>query len=191
MSKIYIMANLNKELKGLFNKYLDRLSYEKTHPKVEHQSYQPNLFDEKYTGVIYFYEWSDVTRTPKSFYSIEKFEEFLKSCEIYMQGFQREIISHMHNPYISCKKGEKELIIKSTYDSLKTALLDDSVAKGNPFRSTGAPSFNPMAKGSEERIPYNVGITRPPIQRPHMVFEPESRYPEMMPHAHNGEFWDW
>ena len=49
--------------------------------------------------------------------------------------------------------------------------------------------------GSEDKEPYNVEITRPPIQRPSTVFEPSGRYPEYtdccgMQHF-QGEFWDW
>jgi hypothetical protein len=183
------MANLNKQLKKLFHDYLNRKENERLHPNVEHKPYQPKLFSGEFTGVIYFYEWSDATRTPKTFYQLEKFEDFLEQCNIYLLGWQREIIKNMHNPYISCKKGEKELIIKVSYEALKAALLDDSIDKGNPFRSTGAPGFNPMAmpqKGSEDKEPYQVAITRP-----RMVFEPDSRYPDMMPQGLHEEFWDW
>ena len=82
----------------------------------------------------------------------------------------------MHNPYITCKKGEKELLIKSNYTALKNAL-------------ESSPLIN---FGSEEKEPYDVSITRPPIQKPKMVFEPESRYPESMPMCgRNEEYWDW
>ena len=88
----------------------------------------------------------------------------------------------MHNPYVTCKKGEKELIIKSSYTALKNAL--ESVVEQPPL----------INFGSEDKEPYNVAITRPPIQRPKMVFEPESRWPDMMPHCHlhdEEEFWEY
>lgn len=162
------MANLSKDLKSIFNKYLERKENERLHPRVEHESYfQPTLFSGggEFKGVIYFYEWSDVSRTPKSFYSLEKFEDFLESCNICLVGYQREILKNMHNPYVACKRGTKELIIKVTYEALKGALNAEN-------------SFNPMAMPQKE--PYQVAVTRPP-----MKLEPENRYPDM------GEFNEW
>jgi hypothetical protein len=156
------MANLSKDLKNIFNKYLERKEKERLHPTVS----QPNLFggNRGYTGIIYFYEWSDVTRTPKSFYSLEKFEDFLESCNICLMGYQREIINNIHNPYVTCKKGTKELLIKVSYDALKNA-VNIPTPEVNNF----------MAKGSEDKEPYQVAVTRPPIQRPPM-YEPEGRW---------------
>lgn len=161
------MANLSKDLKNIFNKYLERKEREKYQPKKE-SYFQPTLFsggESHFTGIIYFYEWSDVTRQPKTFYTLEKFEDFLESCNIYLVGYQREILKNMRNPYVACKRGTKELIIKVTYEALKGALNAES-------------SFNPMAMPQKE--PYQVAVTRPP-----MHFEPENRYPDM------GEFNEW
>lgn len=160
------MANLSKDLKNIFNKYLERKEREKYQPRKE-SYFQPTLFSGggEFKGVIYFYEWSDVSRTPKSFYSLEKFEDFLESCNIYLVGYQREILKNMRNPYVACKRGTKELIIKVTYEALKGALNAES-------------SFNPMAMPQKE--PYQVAVTRPPMR-----FELENRYPYM------GEYNEW
>jgi hypothetical protein len=168
------MANLSKDLKSIFNKYLERKEREKYQPRKE-SYFQPTLFsggESQFTGIIYFYEWSDITRQPKVFYTLEKFEDFLEQCNIYLLGWQREVIRNMHNPYISCKKGEKELLIKVSYEQLKAALLDNNISSSN--------------KGSEDKEPYQVAITRP-----RMVFESGSRYPDMMPHQEIDEYWDW
>lgn len=180
------MANLNKQLKALFNQYL--YGPKKSSVETRHESYTPPVrgFSE-FTGIIYFYEWSDATRTPKSFYALDKFEEFLNRSGIYLKSYQREIIKCMHNPYIACKKGEKDLIIKKSYEMLKNELTIPS-----PQPTPVSPS---TFRGSEDREPYSVAITRPPIQRPPMVFEPEGRYPDYMDccgRGHmQGEFWDW
>ena len=164
------MANLSKDLKNIFNKYLERKEREKYQPKKE-SYFQPTLFsggESQFTGIIYFYEWSDITRQPKTFYTLEKFEDFLESCNIYLVGYQREILRNMRNPYVACKRGTKELLIKVTYEALKGALNAES-------------SFNPMAMPKpKEEEPYQVAVTRPPMQ-----FEPENRYPDM------GEFNEW
>lgn len=154
------MANLNKQLRELFHAYMDRTNGSSI--PVRHESYrQPSLFDQTFTGVIYFYEWSDVSRQPKTFYTLEKFEDFLEQSNICILGYQREIIKNMRNPYVTCRKGTKELIIKVNYDALKSAVnLESSSMTSRP------PFSNFMAQGSEDKIP---------IQRPPM-YEPEGRW---------------
>ena len=171
------MANLSKDLKKLFHASLNK-------PRVEYGTYQPKLFNGEFSGIIYFYEWSDINRTPKSFYSIEKFEEFINRCSIYMQGYQREIIRNMRNPYITCKRGKRELVIKSNYQALKSA-MESSTEEVKP------PLID-FTKKEEDKEPYNVAITRPRIQKPKMVFEVDSRYPDIPQMGmENGEYWDW
>lgn len=181
------MANLNKQLKTLFNQYL--YGSKKSSVETRRESYTPPMRDfNDFTGIIYFYEWSDANRTPKSFYTLDKFEDFLNKSGIYLKSYQREIIKCMHNPYIACKKGERDLIIKKSYELLKSEL-----GMSSPPPTPVSPST--YRGGSEDKTPYNVAITRPPIQRPQTVFEPDSRYPEYTDlcgrgHYH-GEFWDW
>ena len=93
------MANLNKELKKLFFATLKRKAEEASRrtsptyggggycggmmPPVTHRptTYQPNLFSQTDgVGCIYFYEWSDTTRIPKSYYTLKAFEAFLNDC---------------------------------------------------------------------------------------------------------------
>lgn len=177
------MANLNKELKKIFLTTLKRKAEEASRPKtsptycggmvppVGHRptTYQPNLFTSERKdciGCIYFYEWSDITRTPKTYYTLDAFEKFLNDCCIYLASWQREILSHMRHPYVSCKKGERDIIIKSTYVELKNAIEEGSKANTVPFiqpkPSDGIPHFmSPMT----EREPYNVAITRAPSAR--------------------------
>lgn len=173
--KIYI-KNLRGELRRLFFAYLenkDKVSYTPNYSgyrppsSVNPQYRQPSLFDGDYDfqGIIYFYEWSDTNRAPKSYYTLRAFENFLNSCQIYLLAWQREIIKHMHNPYIACKKGQKDLVIKDSFEKLKNALnLDEAVKGSNPFHSTGdSLGYVPPSKGSEDREPYAVSITRPPV----------------------------
>lgn len=198
------MANISNKLKVLFHAYLNRLEREKR----DSYNYRPpsygrqqsfNFADEyDFQGIIYFYEWSTVNRTPKTYYTLKAFENFLDRSGIYLAAYQKELIRNIHNPYIACKKGTKELIIKVSYESLKEALGE--VNPKNPFGSTGAPSFIPPTnKGSEDKEPYSVAITRPPqgvkvlscgvyppnlpksltTPRPPMYAGVESRWPEM------------
>lgn len=201
------MANIRYKLRELFFQWLNRLEYERTH-RADNYNYRPPSCmggvqrrlnfgdDDELDGVIYFYEWSDAKRTPQSFFTLKAFENFLDRCGIYAPSYQWELIRHIHNPYVACRKDGKELIIKCNYESLKHA-LENEERPSNPFRSTGSPYYNPMAKGSEDREPYNVQITRPPennapkvlsckiyppvsgIQRPPMHMEVDNRYPDM------------
>lgn len=181
------MSNISNKLKVLFNEYLNRLEEEKRNRTVRTYDYRSNYApstvhhynnDEDFNGVIYFYEWSDIARTPKSYYTLKAFENFLNSSQIYLAGYEKEIIRHVHTCYIACNKGNRGLIIKSSYDSLKNAL---------------EPSVN---KGSEDKEPYNVSITHVPteksvIQRPPM-YEPSGRWDsrEEMQDALGG-IWGW
>ena len=180
------MANLNKELKKLFFATLKRKAEEASRrtsptyggggycggmmPPVTHRptTYQPNLFSQTDgVGCIYFYEWSDTTRIPKSYYTLKAFEAFLNDCHIYLASWQREVISHMKHPYIACKKGERDIIIRNSFTELSKAIEEGSKSTV-PFTQN---------KGSEDKEPYNVAITRAPHMR-HMetVFEPEGRW---------------
>jgi len=175
------MANLNKELKKIFLTTLKRKAEEASRPRtnstycggmippVGHRptTYQPNLFSKTDSiCCIYFYEWSDVARTPKTYYTLKAFENFLNDCHIYLVSWQREILSHMKHPYVACKKGKRDIIIKNSYTELTKAIEEGSKANTVPFiqskPSDGIPHFmSPMT----EREPYNVAITRAPSAR--------------------------
>lgn len=186
------IKNLSGELRRLFFEYLDNLNKKSTttydygrtchipstRPTPTYR--QPSLFDSDndFQGIIYFYEWSDTNRAPKSYYTLRAFENFLNSSQIYLLAWQKEIIRHMHNPYIACKKGEKDLIIKNSFDALKNE-LERTSKNGNPFGSTGAPGFvPPHLQGSEDREPYSVAITRPPSQRQSPMYSEVGNYPD-------------
>ena len=112
------MANLSKDLKDLFHASLKRSS--------SNTFYHRSSTSSNGVSVIYFYEWSDATRIPKTFYTLDAFESFMKDCGIYLQSFHREILRHLPKSFVACKKGEKSLIIRVDYDSLKKELLSSS-----------------------------------------------------------------
>lgn len=68
----------------------------------------------------------------------------------------------MKHPYITCKKGERDIIIRNSFTELSKAIEEGSKSTV-PFTQN---------KGSEDKEPYNVAITRLPHMR-HMetVFE--------------------
>lgn len=137
------MANISKKLKGLFNAYLNRIEEERKtrNSHISSYSYQ-NIYNkssfrnntitsETYFGVIYFYEWSDINRTPKTFYTLKALQNFLESSEIFIPSYQWEIIKHMYHCHISCKKGTKELFIRGNKDALASALNNPSFNVNN------------------------------------------------------------
>lgn len=179
------MANLSKELRKIFFTTLERKAEESKRrttptyggycggmmPPVTHRptTYQPSLFqgDNGAMCCIYFYEWSDTKRIPKTYYTLKAFENFLNDCHIYLASWQREVLTHMKHPYIACKKGGRDIVIKSNYMELTKAIEEGSNSSSLPFNNNG----------SRDEEPYAVAITRPPRQR-HMqeVFEPEGRW---------------
>ena len=160
------MSNISNKLKELFNAYLVRIEEEKktksttTYSYNHHRPFGGNNYLNESIGVIHFYEWSDVNRVPKNFYTMEAFERFLMSSCIFMAAVQKEIIHNIYTCYIACKKGSKDLIIKHTYEELKKAL-------------------------EEDKEPYNVSITRAPstvmansVHKNPMYADVEGRWPE-------------
>ncbi len=168
------MANISKRLKSLFWETINRVEEEKKNPPSSLNNpsnpYYGNRAslprqrslnfrdDDDFYGVIYFYEWSDIARAPKSYYTLKAFENFLISSDIYIAGYQRELIKHIQNPYVACKKGSNELIIKGSFMDLKTALAECE----SPSEAENG------HKGSED-VPYGVSITFPPTQKENAV----------------------
>lgn len=98
---------------------------------------------------IYFYEWSDPTKVPRTFYQLDAFDNFLKASGIYMELYQKDIIRNLGTVYITCYTGTKNLSIRGTYGNLLESLNEHD----------------------QKRL-------IPKIQKPNLVFEPSGRWPE-------------
>lgn len=74
-------------------------------------------------GDIYFYEWSDINCTPRHFNTLADFEKWLNNeCQIYLMQWQREsLLAYGANKYVICRPGCKDLLIRHTFEGLKTA----------------------------------------------------------------------
>lgn len=202
------MANKSKDLKNIFNRWLNRLEEERnrpfTRPSVVDNRLSGNSHhigspysgyrsdDDTFEGIIYFYEWSDINRNPKSFFTLNSFEKFLLSSQLYLASYQKELLRNIKNSYVACRKDGKDIIIKCSFESLKHALENEDRVT-NPFRSVN------NVNNSKE--PYNVQVTRIPqpkqdnfskvlscsydgmkssIQRPPMYVELENRWNETL-----------
>ena len=138
------MANRNKDLSRLFKEYILRSAKEKSTSYSGSNNgygYSPLGCRGRFNGgmalgnginhsigIVYFYEWSDSSNLPKTFFTIDAFSKFLLSvCGITLQGYEREIIEAVHVAYISCKHGSKQLIIKKDFKA-----LNEELAKSKP-----------------------------------------------------------
>ena len=156
------MGNISKEkLWSLFRLYLIRIEEEKN-------SYTPPSYCRcggigtqsdynTFNGVIYFYEWSDMNRSPMMFYSLTAFEDYMKRCNIFMPPFQRDMIRNLEHSYVTCKKGKSELLIRGTRPGLLEALSRDNAP------GVSVNDLPPLAeKDGQLRLPYPVACTYPP-----------------------------
>ena len=120
--------NKRGELRGLFHKYIERKKEESTRPNV-HRPYpcyggsgseqRSEVFQgDIFGGTIYFYEWSNLQNTPRKFFTVESFDNFLKSSGIYLTLWQKDVIVNLNWVYIACRKGSKELVIRQSWVKL-------------------------------------------------------------------------
>lgn len=98
---------------------------------------------------IYFYEWSDLTKVPRTFYQLDAFDNFLKTSGICMEFYQKDIIKNLGTVYITCYTGTKNLNIRSSYKNLLDALHE-----------------------------HDAKMLVPNIQQPKLVFEPQNQWSE-------------
>ena len=111
-----IIGNKRNLLCGIMESYLDTPS--KTvvmYPDISTSNSSLN-------GIIRFFEWSDLYRTPTLFYTFESFLRFLKNSSITINEFERNLILSTYNPYITCERNKAKLIIRNNSADLKLAL---------------------------------------------------------------------
>lgn len=117
------MANISGELKSLFKEHM----LNKSKPAVSSGrvggAYKDGILFTS-SVKIYFYEWSDVCRVPKAFYTLESFDTYLRGCGIYLQMFEKDIIVNLGESFISCYRGKRLLCIRATYKHLLDAMND-------------------------------------------------------------------
>lgn len=138
------MKNLSGKLHGLFHSYLNRKSREFT--SSVYTPYSSDIF----YGVIYFYEWSNVSNPPRKFFTIDMFDRFLKESGIYMTLYEKDIIKKLKWSYITCKKGKREIIIRDSWQSLNNALnLHEQLAEEEKMHSIGFTASQPSSESLE------------------------------------------
>jgi hypothetical protein len=98
---------------------------------------------------IYFYEWSDLSKAPRTFYQLDAFESFLKTSGIYMEFYQKDIIKNLGTVYATCYTGTKNLNVRANYKNLLDTLRE-----------------------------HDAKRLVPKIQQPKLILEPQGRWPE-------------
>ena len=72
---------------------------------------------------IYFYEFSNLKRTPRLFRSMMEFESFLRVSGIQIWPYQSDMIRNKAGEkHITCMPGTRELRICTSYKALEAAL---------------------------------------------------------------------
>ncbi len=71
---------------------------------------------------VYFYEWSDINRSPRYFYNVDSFIKFLNDCKISYTSYQYNRLHESRWFYCSCVKGESKLILCESYLGLRERL---------------------------------------------------------------------
>ena len=127
--------NRSKDLRDLFRQYLVN---ERKKPKATqvYPSYRNDYYYLRYgrSGFpkqyadnsirIFFYEWSDVRKSPRMFYQLDAFDSFLKSSNIFLQPYQKDIIRNLGTVFITCYTSTKNLSICGTYEGLLNELRE-------------------------------------------------------------------
>ena len=179
------MGNLSKKLEVLFRQYLIRKEKERLNPPVRTYNYeygycrQNNWMNEndRYDGVIYFYELSDIHRCPTLFYNVGAFDSFLRRYNIFMPPFQKDMIRQLEKAYVTCKTGTHDLLIRGSRELLVEA-LSRADAPGVDMQTAGQAVMNTP-------LPAPVGHGYPLGMRP--VNPAEIRKPPM--YSSNGNHW--
>lgn len=129
-----IIGNKRNLLCGIIESYLDTPS--KTvvmYPNISTSNSYLN-------GIIHFFEWSDLYRTPTLFYTFESFLRFLKNSSITINEYERNLILSTYNPYITCERNKAKLIIRDNSADLKLAL--DRASSNSSSVATSSVSHN-------------------------------------------------
>ena len=129
-----IIGNKRNLLCGIMESYLDTPS--KTvvmYPNISTNNSSLN-------GIIRFFEWSDLYRTPTLFYTFESFLRFLKNSSITINEFERNLILSTYNPYITCERNKAKLIIRNNSADLKLDL--DRASSNSSSVATASVSHN-------------------------------------------------
>lgn len=129
-----IIGNKRNLLCGIIESYLDTPS--KTVVMYPHI----NTTNSSLKGIIRFFEWSDLYRTPTLFYTFESFLRFLKNSSITINEFERNLILSTYNPYITCERNKAKLIIRNNSADLKLAL--DRASSNSSSVATSSVSHN-------------------------------------------------
>lgn len=124
-----ILRNKSKELKELFCAMTTRKAKERSSVTPVYGNSYCNEKSAAYaraiangTFKVHFYEWSDISRQPRTFRSLGSFLKFLRECDIPILYWEENLIRSLVESYVTCKKGSKTLVIRGRYEQLVAAM---------------------------------------------------------------------
>jgi len=164
--------NKSKELRDLFRKSLfNKRNNTYINDRI--------IFNDENDIKIYFYEWSDINRVPRTFNDIVSFEDYLKACGIFMHLYQRDIIANCGTVFAVCYKGTKELNLRSSYANLVDSMNEhDRLSKEieSKKESSNGEGGKIIDSGENFFCRWSPMYSRSNIERPKMIDE-------------SGEYW--
>jgi len=121
--------NKSGELRSLFNAWQKRLSDEASKPRPSGGGVQNpfRLCD------IYFYEWSDLSRLPLHFLSVDAFMCYAKHSDLVVQDYQSDLLRSGGKFYMTCVPHCSRVMIRTDYESLKVS-FEGSAALSRMYR---------------------------------------------------------
>lgn len=124
MEKIIKIAINQPSLIDDFKEHLKEANKPKT--------YNTNCFNNVYRSTnntvppsddrsVYFYEYSDLTRSPLIFKKVSWFINWAKDHKIYMSSYTENQLRENETNYCTCFVGSATLLIRNSYELLKVA----------------------------------------------------------------------
>jgi len=106
---------------------------------------------------VRFYEWSNIESEPRFFAHSIAFYKFLDECNINLTIEQNNKIKANCGCHITCIPGTHDLVVGTSYDSLKSSFNLANILKPvpNPSEDTGTPNLPALPSPTNEFPKYN------------------------------------
>lgn len=131
----FTLCNLHSEVDGILQIVLSKPKVTSCNPfyrggytrQVNVSSSSSSSYNDDINGALRFYEWSDLGRRPRIFQTMSRFLVFLASSGIPISEIEKKTLLAMRNPYVTCVRGKRELLIRGNITDLRSSL--DSMEK--------------------------------------------------------------
>lgn len=134
MKTIKIRNNISSKL---VKRHLKRVKIDEEEERKQRAASYQSLWGQNsntnspVTVYIYFYEWSTLTGTMKTFTEYRQFFKFCAESNIEVTELDRSILYGSNCNYVVCKPGENKLMISNTYCGLHRKLYEKEEVTSN------------------------------------------------------------